>query len=189
MILIINNKHKKTAPTLTALSTILKKDNLPYKIFSTEKLKKSFFNQVTLIITLGGDGTILATFNQMPTKSIPLLPIDFGTLGFISSVPPKQALKIIKNYLAIHFKNKNIDPLYKFDQRYYLQATIGKLNATALNEVTLHRTQSKVIEIEIWINNKFISRFRGDGLYFSHGYGINCLQSFCWRTYHQPHYS
>ena len=164
MILIINNPQKKTSSTLSALTTILEKEDLSYKILCTEKLQKSFFNQITLIITLGGDGTILRAFSKMTIKSIPLLPIDFGTLGFISSVPPKQALKLIKNYLTIHFKNKPIKPLYKFDQRHYLQVTIDKLHVTALNEITLHRTQSKVVETEIWINNKFISRFKGDGL-------------------------
>ena len=164
MILIINNSLKETSQVLGEITQDLKRENLPYQIISLDNLKVSSFNKVNLIITLGGDGTILFTFSKMPDKSVPLLAIDFGTVGFMSSVNSSHALKLIKNYIEINFKNKSVTPLYKFDERYYLKATLGQKSISALNEITLQRTGTKIIKTEIWINDKFISRFKGDGL-------------------------
>lgn len=51
---------------------------------------------VELIISIGGDGTVLRTISKMDDP-LPLLAINMGTLGFLVDVKPEEAIEVIEN--------------------------------------------------------------------------------------------
>ncbi|MCJ8312686.1 MAG: NAD(+) kinase [Saccharospirillaceae bacterium] len=117
-----------------------------------------------LIICVGGDGTLLGVAREMTGFNVPVLGINRGRLGFLTDVMPE----------AMH--RQVIDVLngkYITEERFLLCAQLvrdGKViqSYNALNDVVLHPGQSiRMIEFELYIDQKFVYSQRSDGLIVS----------------------
>ena len=126
-------------------------------------------------ITLGGDGTILGATCMIRDLAIPIMGINLGRLGFLSSVEKKKIA------WAMERLSKG---QYNIDQRtmLYLEsdpAIFGPLNF-ALNDFTVHkRDTSSMITIHTYINGDFLNSYWADGLIVatptgSTGYSLSC---------------
>lgn len=115
-----------------------------------------------LIITLGGDGTVL--FAARVSSSIPILPINLGTFGFISDVKKDEWNDALDNYI------KNGTNIYK---RMMLSVSVERNNenvytSRALNEVVVTSSGiSKVINLSLFLDDTFSGVFRSDGMIVS----------------------
>ena len=108
-----------------------------------------------VVISLGGDGTLLYIFSQL---NKPLFGINCGGVGFLAEMEQDgdffEAIKRIESGSYESQKLQRIDA--------YLN---GLLVGTALNEVVFHSSRvAKIQGFEIKINNKLVDSFRGDGL-------------------------
>lgn len=116
-------------------------------------------DNIDLVIVLGGDGTILSVARALNGRyNIPILGVNIGNLGFLSSVEYKD-LDIALDKL------KNLK--YTKQRRILLQCTNSSTSNTlkALNDIVIARgTLSRIINFEIYIDNKLYSTFKGDGL-------------------------
>lgn len=112
-----------------------------------------------LIITVGGDGTILRGMHTASLYDIPLLGVNMGRVGFMSEIESGDALDGIEWYL-----NGN----GRIDERVMLRAELGGDDAEvlhALNDVTVHRgSELRMIEVEAVVDGVELSTYRGDGL-------------------------
>ncbi|HCL56583.1 MAG TPA: NAD(+) kinase [Spirochaetia bacterium] len=113
-------------------------------------------------VSLGGDGTVLHVTRILYHYSIPIFPVNFGNLGFITEIKQNELIHMIKEYL-----NQKIG----FDYRLMLETNIHHqrhhkvFTGFALNEITLTRTiPCKLIEIEVKIDEHYVSKYRADGL-------------------------
>jgi len=109
-----------------------------------------------LVITIGGDGTILRTCLQLPKPEPSILAINMGVRGFLAEVPPKDALKAVDRFLAGEFKL----------ERYMKLATyIGDVRLPdALNEVVFtSRAPAKLLHMQLWKGNMPVAECRSDG--------------------------
>lgn len=112
-----------------------------------------------LIITVGGDGTILRGMHAASLYGIPVLGVNMGRVGFMSEIDSENALDEIEWYL---------DGNGRIDDRAMLRATLddeesGSLHA--LNDVAVHRgAELRVIEVEAVVDGVDLSRYRGDGV-------------------------
>mgnify|MGYP005863163577 CR=1 FL=1 len=117
----------------------------------------SMLKIIDLVIVLGGDGTILRAARLMRNKQIPILGIRFGRLGFLAELSgatyADELLKILSGD-------------YQLDERTVLEAMIGNDERLfALNDVVLFRSNSsKLITMDVFINDKYMNTFRSDGL-------------------------
>jgi len=138
---------------------------------SAEELDDSF----DALISLGGDGTLLDTVCLVHDKQIPVLGINFGTLGFLASLGKEHI-----NEAVAALKNRT----YVLDKRslIHLDADIplfGEL-PFALNEFTIHKREfSPMIKIHTYLNGEFLNTFWADGLIVSTptgstGYSLSC---------------
>ena len=126
-------------------------------------LESTEHKDLDLIIALGGDGTILRTSRNLNNASIPILGVNIGNLGFLSSVELLEFGNAMKNI---------IEGDYYVEDRMMLNCTLpyrgGVEVYTALNEIVVSKgTLARIVEYEIYIDNKFYTAFTGDGLIIS----------------------
>jgi len=109
-----------------------------------------------LVVTIGGDGTILRTCLQLPKPESPILAINMGVRGFLAEVPPKDALKAIDKFLAGEFK---------LERYMKLASYIGNVRLPdALNEVVFtSRAPAKLLHTRIWKGDVPVAECRSDG--------------------------
>lgn len=143
-----------------------------YSTFDTpQELKEN----ADIILSIGGDGTLLATITLVRNSGIPILGINTGTLGFISSVSTDQIEYAINHLLKGDYTIKN-RTLLQLNSENNL---FGDTNF-ALNEVTvLKKDTSSMIRVHAYLDDEFINTYWADGLIISSptgstGYSLSC---------------
>ena len=131
-------------------------------IFDSFHTKNQVFDsRMDLLVVLGGDGTILSVAREVNKKrSVPILGINIGNLGFLSSIEISDIDEAIEK-----IKCKD----YTIDNRMLLECEIGegidKKIENGLNDIVLARgTLSRMVKFRVFIDNKLYSTFKGDGL-------------------------
>ena len=112
-----------------------------------------------LVIVIGGDGTMLGVARSVVDANIPLVGINQGRFGFLADLNIDSMLKNVELILKGDFLE---------DKRILLQADIirskGKIyDSFALNDVVV-KSSLRLIELEVYIDNKFVHRQRSDGI-------------------------
>lgn len=131
--------------------------------------------QVDVLLSIGGDGTLLDTITLVRDSGIPILGVNLGKLGFLSSISRDEILPGIDRIL-----NKD----YTLDQRTLLKldmpgAPFGDVNY-ALNELTVSRKGTPaMITIHTYINDNFLNSYWGDGLIVSTPTGSTAYSLSC----------
>ncbi len=121
-------------------------------------------NRCDIVITLGGDGTMLNAARSLADKDVPLIGINIGRLGFLADVSPDEIDTVLDDILS----GKHIK-----EERFLLEAKVTRNNETifsgdALNDVVVHvRDVARMIEFETRIDGKFVNHQRADGLIIS----------------------
>lgn len=126
------------------------------------------------VLSFGGDGTLLDVVTLIKDSSIPVLGVNTGRLGFLTSGTRGEVTKILQALL-----NKS----YKIDSRSLLSLNssgIFKDANFALNEFALHKKDvSSLIVVHTFINNQFLNSYWADGLIVatptgSTAYSLSC---------------
>jgi NAD+ kinase len=114
-----------------------------------------------LLLVLGGDGTLLAAARVAAPRGIPILPINMGSLGFLTSFMLEELYPALEDILAGRLT---------ISERVMLHAELqrgGKTldKQTVLNEVVINKgALARMIELELSIDKDFVCRYRADGL-------------------------
>ena len=115
------------------------------------------------LIVLGGDGTLLGAARMARAKSVPLLGINLGSLGFITEVAFDEIEESLDKLAAGN---------YSIEERMMVNLEKGGAKKsgsdTALNEIAFSRKlATKMIELSISVNGHHVSAYRADGLIIS----------------------
>ena len=142
---------------------------------STFNSHEDLKDNVDILFSIGGDGTLLSAVSYIRNSNIPILGINTGRLGFISSVAPDQIEQAVNDVL-----NKN----YKTNRRTLLTLhtsnNLFKNKNFALNEVAIvKKDTSSMIKIEAYVDDEFLNTYWADGLIVSTptgstGYSLSC---------------
>ncbi|OIP02639.1 MAG: NAD kinase [Bacteroidetes bacterium CG2_30_33_31] len=146
--------------------------NTDVKTFSDYKDIKE---KVDVLFSIGGDGTILKSVTLVRDSNIPILGINLGNLGFLSSISKDE----IEKSISAVVKND-----YILDKRTLIQLStnqklFGNLNF-ALNEFTVHKKDNlSMVTIHVYVDNQFLNSYWADGLIVSTptgstGYSLSC---------------
>lgn len=117
-----------------------------------------------LLLVLGGDGTILAAARLAAPRGIPILPINMGSLGFLTSFTFDELYPALEETLAGHAS---------VSQRVMLQAELMRSGSVvdsqlALNDAVIHKgALARMVQLELYINSDYVCRYRADGLIVS----------------------
>lgn len=120
-------------------------------------------NELDMLIVLGGDGTILGTSRIVSKFNVPIFGINMGHLGFLTSIEILELEKAIKEIS----KGR-----YNIQDRLMLKCEMNDENCcieyNALNEIVISRgILSRVLSYEIYIDDKFYTSFKSDGVIIS----------------------
>lgn len=108
-----------------------------------------------VMITYGGDGTLLEAVALLPNEDIPVVGINSGRLGYLTADDGKGIEELFR---AIN------EGALRFEQRIMLSVEGRNEEFTALNEISIHRHGSSMISVETLINNNYVATYHGDGL-------------------------
>jgi NAD+ kinase len=136
----------------------------------------SFAESADLIVAIGGDGTLLYAARLLAGRSVPLLGINRGRLGFLTDVSPASMLEDIETVLAGR---------YTEDRRSMLAGRLERRGAApirclALNDVVLNKWETgRTLDFETSINGRFVNSHGGDGIVIatatgSTAYALSC---------------
>jgi len=139
--------------------------------YGNEELLKDFYSylkerniqevfgveQADLIISLGGDGTMLISAKEAIRGNIPVLAVNMGSLGYLAEVKPQDAVKMMQDY-----ENGN----YKIEERSFLEVKYEDNIFYALNELVITKGghEAHLIQVEVYSNDVFVNKYRADGI-------------------------
>jgi len=112
-----------------------------------------------LIVSIGGDGTMLWTAQQAAAAHIPVLGINAGRLGFLTQVQVGEEGKALDRWAAGDFT---------LQRRALLEARVGDRVFHALNDVVVHKgIEINLIRIEVLVDGQPAGQFDADGVIVS----------------------
>lgn len=119
--------------------------------------------QTDMMIVLGGDGTILSTARLISKHGIPILGINLGHLGFLTSAEISELAVCI---------DKLSSEKYYIEDRTMLQCSVEYKNVVksyyVLNEIVISKkTLARILEYSLHINEKFYTNITADGIIIS----------------------
>lgn len=128
-----------------------------------------------ILFSIGGDGTLLDTIVYVRNSGIPVLGVNLGRLGFLSSVSPDEIIAAVDMIRG----NK-----YTTDQRVLLELStpeelFGEINF-ALNEFSITKTDhNSLAVVEVHVDDRFLNTYWADGLLVatptgSTAYSLSC---------------
>jgi len=114
-----------------------------------------------LLLVLGGDGTLLAAARVLGEKRVPILPVNLGQLGFLTSVKLEEMYLILEEVFA---------GKHRISERTQLEATVTRKGESvgtylALNDAVLTKTTlARIMDFDLSIDGAFVCTYRADGL-------------------------
>ncbi len=121
-------------------------------------------DEVECVLVLGGDGTLLQAARDLVDRSIPLLGINMGTLGYLAEIDRKNI------FLAL---DKLIGGEYTVEHRMMLTGTAfhqsrRMLADIALNDIVISRNgRLRVVDFNVYVDGAFLSSYTADGIIIS----------------------
>jgi len=126
--------------------------------------KEMIASLADVVIVLGGDGTMLNVSRLVAEKSVPILGVNLGSLGFITEVKRDEIIGAV---------DRMLHGGCAIEERLMLSASIlrnGKkiTEYTVLNDVVINKgALARIIDLETIINDHYVTTFKADGLIIS----------------------
>jgi NAD+ kinase len=114
-----------------------------------------------LLIVLGGDGTLLAAARLLGERQVPILPVNLGGLGFLTSVTLEDLYPVLE---------RAIKGQARYSERVLLESRVMRKGkpfhcARALNDAVLNKAAlARIIDLELRVNGEFVTNYKADGL-------------------------
>jgi NAD+ kinase len=140
--------------------------------------------QSDLVITVGGDGTMLRAARIFAESGVPLVGINRGRLGFLADINPKDIIARIDEVL---------DGKYKHGSRSLLQVRLitadGNINqALVVNDCVLQKWETgRMLDYETWIDGQYVNTHGGDGVIVASATGSTAYALSCGGPIIHPH--
>jgi len=117
-----------------------------------------------LLIVLGGDGTLLSAARMAVERKVPILAVNLGGLGFLTTVPQDEIYSILEEI----FTNR-----HRVSERVMLEAEIIRGGAVirrqiALNDAVLNKAAlARIMDLELRVDGEYVTTYKADGLIVS----------------------
>jgi len=140
-------------------------------------------NAIQFLFSIGGDGTLLDTITLVGNTGIPIIGINMGRLGFLSSISKEEIIPAIDEIISHQ---------YSIDQRTLLRletssGLFGDCNY-ALNDLTIYKkTSVSMLTIKTFINDEYLNTYWADGLIVATPTGSTAYSLSCTGPILTPH--
>jgi NAD+ kinase len=121
-------------------------------------------NDVNWVVVLGGDGTLLGAARRVGRYGVPILGVNLGGLGFLTCIPLARLYPVVETMIQGGLETET---------RVMLEARVMRHQAEAirfqvLNDVVINKsTLARIIDLNVSIDDIFLTTFRADGLIIS----------------------
>jgi NAD+ kinase len=135
----------------------------PEKEYSLFDHHSDLAQGVDFLFSIGGDGTLLDTISLVRDSGVPILGINLGRMGFLSSISSDRIAKAIGDL---------VNGSFRLDQRSLIRLNtannlFGEVNY-ALNELSVYRkSPQSMLQIEVYVDDEFLNSYWADGLIVS----------------------
>ncbi|MBW2715505.1 MAG: NAD(+)/NADH kinase [Deltaproteobacteria bacterium] len=123
--------------------------------------RSELVDKVDLMIVLGGDGTLLSVARAIGERSVPVLGVNLGTLGYLAEISLDELFPTLESVLAGRLQvetRMRLDVYVERDGR-----EIGRY--LALNDAVMARTAlSRMVDLKAWADDVEVTTYHGDGL-------------------------
>ncbi|MCK9274526.1 MAG: NAD(+)/NADH kinase [Syntrophales bacterium] len=112
-----------------------------------------------MIVTFGGDGTLLMAARCTRGYNIPVLGVNLGTFGFMTVVNLNEMFDAMELILKGQFSTS---------RRMMLEASVDGKNMSALNDVVINKgNPSRMVDLETFVDDRYLTTYKADGLIIS----------------------
>ena len=165
-IFVINPSRAQAVTAAKEISQILLKEGFTLStpsdvsVLGISQVSADAIAAAEVVVVLGGDGTILRGAEIARSQNIPILGINLGHVGFLAEVERPSLVEIAASIVAKGFVTEN---------RMVLKYSVVRAGSVvsagwALNEVTVERDGTTMVELFVQIDNRPLSRWGCDGL-------------------------
>ncbi len=115
----------------------------------------------SVMLCCGGDGTLLEGIHRLSDRSIPVVGVNFGHLGFLTTATREGVVALFDDIAEgrLRIQPRTMLRIEGLDQI--------EGEATALNEVTVHRMDATMIKVEARVDGQMVAQYNGDGVIVS----------------------
>jgi len=113
-----------------------------------------------LVVVLGGDGAMLAVSHRLGSRRVPVLGVNFGSIGFLAAVSPERALPVLELALT----GKGVCEEHAMMHARVRRGRRVLCDTHILNEVVVRAEGSAMAEVGLTVDRRAVATYRGDGL-------------------------
>lgn len=147
-----------------------KKNEIVYVEIEQNKNDEELYKLLDFIVVIGGDGTVLSISKIASKLGIKIVGINAGSLGYLTTIEIYEIETALDQIVLKQFK------LIKHTM---IETEINNVKYNALNEICIKTNNSKIIKVHLYINNRQISTYRGDGILVSTPTGSTAYNLSC----------
>lgn len=138
---------------------------LGFELFGESAVAESFGlpalapDRVDMVLTLGGDGTLLAGARLAAPRNIPVLGCNLGDLGFLTAGPADRLEEMLRHVASGEIVE---------EQRHTLAVRVGERRWQALNDAVVHKGGlARLLRVRVWVDGDEVGQYSADGIIVS----------------------
>jgi NAD+ kinase len=126
--------------------------------------REELASRADMIIVLGGDGTLLAAARLVGERNVPILPVNLGGLGFLTSVTLDDLYPVLEQAISGEAR---------YSERVMLESWVTRAgqefhHARALNDAVLNKAAlARIVDLRLRVDGEFVCDYKADGLIVS----------------------
>lgn len=159
--IVVNQKKPSAAELLPKVKSWLEKRELKVEDTTASPIE-DILNEAILVICLGGDGTLLSVSSHMKEKSVPVLGVNLGSLGFLTEIKESEIFEELNSFFI---GQSQIEERLMISCSARSEKTKKERRLTALNDMVVNREgRSRLLHVDIRVSGEKLTNFAGDGI-------------------------
>lgn len=159
--IVVNTKKSGAVQLVSKLRLWLEKREVVVTDSAQDPMER-VLEGAALVICLGGDGTLLSVAGQMKEKSVPILGVNLGSLGFLTEVKEDEVFEELNAYFLGHAE---IEERLMLACRARSDKMKKERRLVGLNDMVISREGlSRMLHVEVKVSGEKLTSFSGDGV-------------------------
>ena len=129
----------------------------------------------SLVVVVGGDGTILRAVRAISPFNVPVVGIKMGKVGFMAELNPEEAISRLPEFLSFISQENQSETAIRVEERMMIEANIMPSSGTqpritvhALNDITVGTSKAaRLVELKASVNRVHLTNYRADAVIIS----------------------
>ena len=129
----------------------------------------------SLMVVVGGDGTILRAIRAISPFNVPVVGIKMGKVGFMAELNPEEAISRLPEFLSFISQENQSETAIRVEERMMIEANIMPSSGTqpritvhALNDITVGTSKAaRLVELKASVNRVHLTNYRADAVIIS----------------------